>query len=78
MSGSELRLDVSEPQSQAGTIKNLRGGGGMGRKKYHYPGASLVAQWLGVHLPVQGTWVRSLVQEDPTCCGATGPVHRNC
>ena len=21
-----------------------------------------------------GTWVRSLVQEDPTCCGTTKPV----
>ena len=23
---------------------------------------------------MQGTWVRSLVREDPTCCGATKPV----
>ena len=38
---------------------------------------SLVAQWLGVCLPMQGTWVRSLVQEDPTCRGATEPVHHN-
>ena len=28
--------------------------------------ASLVVQWLRIHLPVQGKWVRSLVQEDPT------------
>ena len=28
--------------------------------------ASLVAQWLRVCLPVQGTWVRTLVWEDPT------------
>ena len=39
--------------------------------------ASLVAQWLGVCLPMQGTWVRALVQEDPTCHGATKPVHHN-
>ena len=39
--------------------------------------ASLVAQWLGIHLPMQGTRVRALVQEDPTCHGATGPVHHN-
>ena len=26
---------------------------------------------------MQGTWVRSLVREDPTCCGATKPVHQN-
>ena len=40
-------------------------------------GASLVAQWLGVRLPMQGTRVRALVWEDPTCHGATGPVSHN-
>ena len=30
-------------------------------------GAALVAQWLGIRLPVQGTRVRALVWEDPTC-----------
>ena len=35
--------------------------------------ASLVAQWLRVCLPMQGTRVRALVWEDPTCRGATGP-----
>ena len=40
-------------------------------------GTSLVAQWLRIHLPMQGTRVRALVQEDPTCCGATKPVHHN-
>ena len=39
--------------------------------------ASLVAQWLGICLPMQGTWVRALVWEDPTCRGATGPVSHN-
>ena len=29
-------------------------------------GASLVAQWLRICLPMQGTWVRALVWEDPT------------
>ena len=42
-----------------------------------YTGASLVAPWLRIRLPVQGTRVRSLVQEDPTCCRATKPVHHN-
>ena len=28
--------------------------------------ASLVVQWLRIHLPMQGTWVQSLVQEDLT------------
>ena len=37
-------------------------------------GASLVAQWLRICLPMQGTRVRALVWEDPTCRGATGPV----
>ena len=37
-------------------------------------GASLAAQWLRICLPMQGTWVRALVWEDPTCRGATGPV----
>ena len=27
----------------------------------------LVVQWLRVHLAMQGTWVPSLVHEDPTC-----------
>ena len=35
---------------------------------------SLVAQWLRIRLPMQGTLVRVLVQEDPTCHGATKPV----
>ena len=40
-------------------------------------GASLVAQWLRIRLPMQGTWVRALVWEDATCCGATRPVSHN-
>ena len=28
-------------------------------------------------LPMQGTRVRALVQEDPTCCGSTKPVRHN-
>ena len=40
-------------------------------------GTSLVAQWLGIHLPMQGTRVQSLVLEDPTCHTATKPVCRN-
>ena len=37
---------------------------------------SLVARWIRIQLPVQGTWVQFLVQEDPTCCRATNPLHR--
>ena len=42
------------------------------------PRASLVVQWLGVCLPMQGTRVRALVWEDPTCHGAAGPVSHDC
>ena len=41
------------------------------------PGTSLVAQWLRICLPMQGTRVRSLVREDPTCRGATKPLCHN-
>ena len=47
------------------------------KKKNKKLGTSLVAQWLRIRLPVQGTWVRTLVWEDPTCRGATNPVHHN-
>ena len=40
-------------------------------------GASLVAQWLRILLPMQGTWVGTLVREDPTGLGATKPVRHN-
>ena len=40
-------------------------------------GASLVAQWLRIHLPMQGTRVQALVREDPTCHGTTKPVCHN-
>ena len=33
-------------------------------------GASLVAQWLRIRLPMQGTRVRALVRDDPTCRGS--------
>ena len=39
--------------------------------------ASLVAQRLRICLPMQGTRVRALVREDPTCHGATRPVSHN-
>ena len=40
--------------------------------------ASLVAQWLGIRLPMQGTRVCAPVWEDPTCRGAARPVSHNC
>ncbi|KAJ8776608.1 hypothetical protein J1605_015197 [Eschrichtius robustus] len=40
-------------------------------------GTSLVVQWLGIHLSMQGTQVRALVREGPTCHGATKRMHHN-
>ena len=40
-------------------------------------GASLVVQWLRICLPMQGTRVRTLLWEDPTCWGATRPESHN-
>ena len=39
--------------------------------------AFLVAQWLRIRLPMQGTRVRALVWEDPTCHRATKPTCHN-
>ena len=39
---------------------------------------SLVVQWLRIHLPMQETWVQSLVWEDSTCHRAAKPLHWNC
>ena len=38
---------------------------------------SLVVQWLRIHLPMQGTWVQSLVWEDPTCLRVTKPAYHS-
>ena len=40
-------------------------------------GVSLMVQWIDICLPMQGTGVRSLVQGDSTCHGATKPMGRN-
>ena len=48
-----------------------------GTDKIFEVGASLVAQWLRICLPMQETRVRALVWEDPTCRGATKPVRRS-
>ena len=39
---------------------------------------SLVVQWLRIRLPVEGTQVRSLVQEDPTSWGPAQPRYHSC
>ena len=48
-----------------------------GDDKNQYQDFGAVVQWLRIHLPMQGTQVRALVQEDPTCGGATKPVGHN-
>ena len=50
---------------------------GGGEKKSQAVGTSLVAQWLRIRLPVQGTRVRALLRQDPTCRGATKLMHHN-
>ena len=40
-------------------------------------GACLVVQWLRIHLPMQGTQVQSLLQEDSSGLGTAGPVCHN-
>ena len=35
---------------------------------------SLVVQWETIPLPMQGTWIQSLTQEDPICPEATQPI----
>ena len=37
----------------------------------------MVAQWLGVRLPMQVTRFGALVWEDPICGGPTKPVRHN-
>ena len=36
-----------------------------------------MVQWLRIRLPVRGTWVRSLLWEDPTCLKAAKPMCHN-
>ena len=66
----DMRLETDE-------MKWWRAGLIMGHTKECGLGTSLVVQWLRIRLPMQGTRVRALVQEDPTCRGATKPVHHN-
>ena len=38
---------------------------------------SLKLQGLRTHLPIQNTWVRSLIWDDPICPGAAKPLNHN-
>ena len=46
-------------------------------KETQASGASMVAQWLRICLLMQGTRVRALVWEDPTCRRTAGPMSHN-
>ena len=65
-SGSLERADTKHREHSANGIKI---------KGVH--GALLVVWWLGICLPIQGTRVRALAREDPTCLGATKPMRHN-
>ena len=59
-----LQLIFPRDSLATGDIQGTRTGGHLG------------VQWLRILLPLQGTWVRSLVQEDATCCTATEPARQ--
>ena len=62
---SELGLTWLQPISVSGRLKKPSSW------------TSLMAQWIQIHQPVQGSWVRSLVWKDSICRGATKPMHHN-
>ena len=50
------------------------------KASWNFPGGLLVKNQSGVRYlgqTIQGTWVRSLVLEEPICHGATKPGHHN-
>ena len=62
---------VSNWGSSSGTLNSFLA------SRVWFLGTPLVAQWLRIRLPMQGTRVWSLVWEDPICRGATKPVCHN-
>ena len=46
--------------------------------KFNSWGTLLVVQWIGIHLPTQGTQVWSIVEEDSTYCGAAESMCHSC
>ena len=57
---------------------DFKGVGNGGKNiKLDQAGASLVVQWLRIHLPMQRTRVRAPVREDPACRRATKPLRYN-
>ncbi|KAJ8780720.1 hypothetical protein J1605_000763 [Eschrichtius robustus] len=68
-----LPASTSSDECSENCFLVMRKGGDM----WNCWGAFLVVQWLRICLPMQGTWVRALVWEDPTCHGATKPMQHN-
>ena len=68
---------VKQNLPQVGGGRGTSKGKGSFLKEEKTLGTSLGVQWLRIRLPKQGTRVRALVQEDPTCHGATKPVCHN-
>ena len=63
---------------QAGLILRIHHWFNIKKKKKEVWGwIFLMIQWLGILLPMQGTWVQSLVWEYSTCLWATKPVGHN-
>ena len=60
-------LSVLASQSQLLEPTDDCSRGGCSSPPERIPGTSLGARWIGICLPMQGTWVQPLVQEDPTC-----------
>ena len=73
--------EETEAQIGEGVTQVTDGRASMGSKNPLFEiipmGTSPVAQWLRIRLPMQGTRVRALVWEDPTCHRATKPVRYN-
>ena len=67
----------ASPQLEKAPAQQCRPNAAKNNKTKHINRTSLVAQWLRIHLPMQGTRVQVLVWEDPTCRGVTKTVHRN-
>ena len=77
MNGSKTAMSIKEIEFIVQNVPTMPDGVTGKVHQIVKAGASLVAQWLRSCLPVQGTQVRALVWEDPTCRGATRPVSHN-
>ena len=70
-------MKYSSWASSQGVISGLQEELWKHAKKETHTETYLVAQWLRPCPPIQGTWVRAVVWDDPTYCGATKPVRHD-